>query len=115
MQAGARSIMERAFFLKLFFFCLCIQALSGYIQVTPEMKSFSSAIKGGHVSANVEKVLYEHSTGQPGVVTEQWFTGEVFVYAIDSITPLIIFITINTATVINDIYIMFFFFFPIMH
>jgi len=39
------------------------------------MKTFSSAIKGGTLEANQEKILYEHSTGQPGVITEQWFTG----------------------------------------
>ena len=46
-----------------------------YVQVTPDMKSFSSAIKGGHLDANVEMVLYNRSTG-PGVITEQWFTGQ---------------------------------------
>jgi hypothetical protein len=47
----------------------------GNVQVTPGMKSFSNAIKGGHLAANVEMVLYNHSTG-PGVITEQWFTGQ---------------------------------------
>lgn len=45
------------------------------IEVTSNMRSFSSAIKGGTITANVEKIMYEHNTGQPGVVTEQWFTG----------------------------------------
>lgn len=45
------------------------------INVTPNMRSFSSAIKNGALGANAEKVLYEHSSGQPGVITEQWFTG----------------------------------------
>lgn len=45
-----------------------------YVQVTPSMKSFSSAIKGGHLAANSEKILYNRSSG-PGVITEQWFTG----------------------------------------
>ena len=44
--------------------------------VAPNMRSFSSAIKGGSLEAGVEKVLYEHSTGEPGVITEQWFTGK---------------------------------------
>jgi hypothetical protein len=39
------------------------------------MKSFSSAIKAGILVANEEKILYERASG-PGVVTEQWFTGE---------------------------------------
>lgn len=39
------------------------------------MRSFSSAIKGGRVESNIEKLLYEHNTGKPGVITEQWFTG----------------------------------------
>ena len=46
------------------------------VPVAPNMKSFSSAIKGGHLAANVEKTLYERGTGQPGVITEQWFTGK---------------------------------------
>lgn len=45
------------------------------IDVGPDMRSFSSAIKGGQIGPNTEKVLYEHSTGQRGVITEQWFTG----------------------------------------
>ena len=46
------------------------------VNVSPDMRSFSSAIKGGLLAKNSEKVLYEHNTGQPGVITEQWFTGE---------------------------------------
>ena len=45
------------------------------IDVNPNMRSFSSAIKNGQIISNVEKTLYEHNTGQPGVITEQWFTG----------------------------------------
>ena len=45
-----------------------------YVPVQPNMKSFSSAIKGGHFVAHEELLLYEHPNG-PGVVTEQWFTG----------------------------------------
>ena len=47
------------------------------VDVGPDMRSFSSAIKDGKIGPNTEKVLYEHSTGQPGVITEQWFTGEI--------------------------------------
>ena len=54
--------------------CLLCSGVQG-IDVGQNMRSFSSAIKGGSITANVEKVLYEHSTGQPGVITEQWFTG----------------------------------------
>ena len=46
------------------------------IQVQSGMRSFSSAIKGGRVAANTEKVLYEYESQVPGVITEQWFTGE---------------------------------------
>lgn len=53
---------------------LCFRGTYG-IDVNPSMRSFSSAIKNGRLSANVEKVLYEHNTGQPGVITEQWFAG----------------------------------------
>ncbi|KAL5516887.1 hypothetical protein EMCRGX_G002326 [Ephydatia muelleri] len=46
-----------------------------YIPVSSKMKSFSSVIKEGSIEANVEKVLYERNTGQPGVITEQWSAG----------------------------------------
>lgn len=54
----------------------CLLSLS-YCQVpvNKNMKSFSSAIKGGKMQAGVEKTLYETSGNQPGVITEQWFTG----------------------------------------
>ena len=45
-----------------------------YVQVQPDMKTFSSAMKDGEILGGEEKVLYEHETG-PGVVTEQWFAG----------------------------------------
>ena len=50
---------------------VCINA---QVPVNPKMRSFSSAIKNGHLAANQELVLYESNTGEPGVVTEQWFT-----------------------------------------
>jgi hypothetical protein len=53
--------------------CFCSGAYG--IDVGPDFLSFSSAIKAGLLEANKEKVLYEHNTGQPGVITEQWFTG----------------------------------------
>ena len=52
---------------------VCINA---QVPVNPKMRSFSSAIKNGHLAANQELVLYESNTGEPGVVTEQWFTGK---------------------------------------
>ena len=52
---------------------VCITA---QVPVNPKMRSFSSAIKGGNLVANQELVLYESNTGEPGVVTEQWFTGK---------------------------------------
>ena len=61
------------------YFCLLLACLvhpsMAVIPVQPGMRSFSSAIKGGVFAANTEKILYEHDTGQPGVITEQWFTG----------------------------------------
>ena len=39
--------------------------------------SFSSAIKGGHITANVEYELYSLDGDRPGYVTEQWFTGHL--------------------------------------
>ncbi len=55
--------------------CLLLSAWA-QVPVTLNMKSFSSAIKGGHLAGAVEKILYERNTGQPGVITEQWFTGK---------------------------------------
>ena len=40
------------------------------------MRTFSNAIKGGHLVPDEEYLLYESDTG-PGVITEQWFTGEM--------------------------------------
>lgn len=56
----------------LFFYC-AVEAQ--YTPVSSDMHSFSSAIKGGKIDPSKEKVLYNRSTGIPGVVTEQWFTG----------------------------------------
>ena len=47
------------------------------VYVNSNMKSFSYAIKHGFIHANEEKTLYEHDSGQPGVITEQWFTGRL--------------------------------------
>ena len=47
-----------------------------YVPVDSNMRSFSSAIKDGILKPSEEKVLFEHNTGIPGVITEQWFTGE---------------------------------------
>ena len=49
------------------------------IGVRREMRSFSSAIKAGTIAAYTEKVLYEYESThhqEPGVITEQWFTGK---------------------------------------
>ena len=55
----------------------CISATQAYYTpVSANMRSFSSAIKNGLIAPKEEKVLYEHNTGQPGVITEQWFTGK---------------------------------------
>lgn len=55
---------------------LCAGLAAGYVPVNANMRSFSSAIKDGSIKANVEKTLYKRNTGEPGVITEQWFTGE---------------------------------------
>ena len=39
------------------------------------MKSFTSALKAAHITANKELLVYENTDG-PGVVTELWFTGD---------------------------------------
>ncbi len=46
------------------------------IPVTPNMKSFSHAIKDGRlVGVGVENVIFSHTSG-PGVITEQWTAGK---------------------------------------
>ena len=62
------------------------------VNVDPNMKSFSYAIKNGVLNSNEEQTLYEHNTGQPGVITEQWFTG----YAMDENTRIRIYIDDET-------------------
>lgn len=62
-------------FRKVFIVLTLASVALGQIYVNPKMKSFSSATKEGILIANNEKVLFEHNTGQPGVITEQWFTG----------------------------------------
>ncbi|XP_068755557.1 uncharacterized protein [Montipora capricornis] len=58
------------------FLLLCLfQVTLTQVSVNSNMKSFSYAIKNGWITSNVEKTLYEHDTGEPGVITEQWFTG----------------------------------------
>jgi len=66
--------MESFIALYLLLACLLRQGTAA-VPVQPGMKTFSSAIKGGTLEANQEKILYEHNTGQPGIITEQWFTG----------------------------------------
>ena len=76
----------------LLFACLVYESVA-VVPVQPGMKSFSSAIKGGMLNGNVEKVLYEHDTGQPGVITEQWYTGTK---AMDQDTRIRIYIDMET-------------------
>ena len=63
--------------IRVFLVVCLLQGALALVQVTKKMKSFSSAIKNGYIFSNEEKVLYEHDTGEPGVITEQWFTGAV--------------------------------------
>ena len=51
--------------------CIC----AAQVPVDPKMRSFSSAIKSGLLAAGQELLLYESNTGEPGIITEQWFTG----------------------------------------
>jgi len=55
-----------------FYFLLCF--VQSQTPVTSKMKSFSSAIKGGTITANVEYELFSYNSG-PAVITEQWYTG----------------------------------------
>ena len=52
-----------------------LQEAVSLVHVEPNMKTFSYAIKNGFLHPKEEKTLYKHNTGQPGVITEQWFTG----------------------------------------
>ena len=62
------------------FFALCLCAAQ--VPVNPKMRSFSSAVKGGQLAANQELILYESNTGEPGVITEQWFAGKTAVVSV---------------------------------
>ena len=60
----------------------CLLVLSkpwAHVPVEESMRTFSNAIKGGHLVPDEEYLLYESDTG-PGVITEQWFTGEMNSY-----------------------------------
>ena len=54
----------------------CAVPITAQVPVSSKMRSFSSAVKGGHMPPGVETVLYESYSGEPGVITEQWYTGE---------------------------------------
>ena len=56
---------------------LVVCTVTAQVPVNPKMRSFSSAVKGGHMAPGEETLLYESDTGEPGVITEQWFTGEM--------------------------------------
>ena len=60
---------------RVFLFTFLFPGAVSLVNVDPKMKSFSYAIKNGVLNPNEEQTLYEHNTGQPGVITEQWFTG----------------------------------------
>ena len=60
-----------------------LSVCAAQVPVNPKMRSFSSAVKGGHLAADQELVLYESNTGEPGVITEQWFTGKWYNLRID--------------------------------
>ena len=49
---------------------------TAYVPISPAMRSFSNAIKGGRLPPGEEYVLYVSNTGEPGVITEQWYTGK---------------------------------------
>lgn len=47
-----------------------------YVELSDDMKSFSHAQKNGHCIAGQEIAIFQRNESVPGVVTEQWFTGE---------------------------------------
>ena len=73
---------------RVFLFTFLFREAVSLVNVDPKMKSFSYAIKNGFLNPNEEQTLYEHNTGQPGVITEQWFTG----FAMDENTRIRIYI-----------------------
>ena len=59
------------------FIPLLIYVTSSIVDGAPQYKTFSHAIKNGKMKGgNVENILFEYDSG-PGVITEQWFTGEL--------------------------------------
>ena len=54
---------------------LVLSRPQAHVPVEESMRTFSNAIKGGHFIPDEEYLLYESDTGEPGVITEQWFTG----------------------------------------
>ena len=69
------AIMMAVMTVRVFLFTFLFREAVCQVNVDPNMKSFSYAIKGGLLKSGEEQTLYEHNTGQPGVITEQWFTG----------------------------------------
>ncbi len=49
-------------------FCFIIIANTAYLEVSKDMRSFTSALKAAHITANEELKVYENTDG-PGVVT----------------------------------------------
>ena len=48
------------------------------VPLSSNSHSFTSAIKNGQITANIEQVLFESNYGQQGVLTEQWSGGGAF-------------------------------------
>ena len=67
---------RKIFVLRVLVGFLALSVCVAQVPVNPKMRSFSSAVKGGHLVADQELVLYESNTGEPGVITEQWFAGK---------------------------------------
>ena len=82
------AIMMAVMAVRVFLFTFLFREAVCRVNVDPNMKSFSYAIKAGVLNSGEEQTLYEHNTGQPGVITEQWFTG----YGMDKKTTIKIYI-----------------------
>ena len=82
------AIMMAVMTVRVFLFTFLFREAVCQVNVDPNMKSFSYAIKAGLLKSGEEQTLYEHNTGQPGVITEQWFTG----YGMDENTRIRIYI-----------------------
>eukprot|EP01045_Picozoa_sp_COSAG04_P043463 COSAG04_NODE_14256_length_575_cov_1.176471_2_plen_103_part_01 len=52
-------------------------AATAPLTVTPAMKTFGDALKGGSLTRGQLRTVFSYSAEGGGCITEQWFTGQV--------------------------------------